>query len=89
MATKKWKQSYTSRRNVCNVWNYDRLNKKVLSCKSTTVNFLLEKGVLKEEQFCKKCGGRMTRSKCPAALFVEETHFRCQRSHFDEAKNCE
>ena len=83
MKTKAWSRSYSSQRSVQRIWTYDSLRDEILDCKSNTINFLMEKGVLKSRQDCPKCGSVMSISKCSEKDAAEEVQFRCQKSHFD------
>ena len=81
-----WQPSYATRREVQKIWTYDSLTEKVLSSKSSTVNFLLDLNVLKRDQPCPKCSKQMTLTSCSSKDFREEACFRCQKTHFDAAK---
>ena len=63
------------------------MNSEVLSCKIKTIDFLTEHGLLKTNQPCPTCRHLMSKSSCPASLFIEECRFRCQGTHFDLATN--
>ena len=84
---KPWKQSYEGRRAQGVCWNYDRLIKEILCCKTKTIDFLTEKGLLKTNQPCPTCRHLMSKSSCKPSHFIDEYLFRCQRSHHDPAKN--
>ena len=87
MATKSWKPSYSSRRLERDVWTYDRLTTEILSCKTQTVDFLTDVGILKSEQRCPTCQSLM--SRCKSSKFSEGLRYRCQRNHFDPELNGE
>ena len=79
----KWCLSYATRRTGKEIWTYDSLNNEVLNSKRNTINFLMEKGVLKECQFCPKCSGKMVIANCSESDAIEQVQFRCQRLHFE------
>ena len=79
----KWQLSYATRRTGREHWTYDSLSNEVLISKQKTVDFLMEKGVLKVTQFCPVCSAKMNITKCSEKLAVEEVWFRCQKRHFE------
>ena len=78
-----WRLSYATRRTGRENWTYDSLSNEVLVSKKKTVDFLMEKGVLKETQFCPVCSAKMNITKCSEEKAVEEVQFRCQKRHFE------
>ena len=85
MAQKAWRLSYASRRTKHDIWIYDALNNEVLSSKEATIDFLMEKRVLKRFQQCPKCLEMMQMSKCSEKDAVEEVQFRCDKKHYNSS----
>ena len=85
MDKKSWRPSYATRRTGQEVWTYDSLSHEVLSSKQDTIEFLMDKGVIKQFQQCPKCSGIMKITKCSERDAVEEVQFRCQKRHYESS----